>query len=245
MCVPLSQTKPEQIDCVFAQHFSLFSWEIFVLFATGPVTCPGWDESQWGESVASTSRSPPRYSTAHSNKPSSKGSQPTYTLWLKISDGLRFCHGTEMRQFFPMLVHARQPPRHLRCAGFETDDFKIRVLFHDAAAEINHQANHALDRATDHVARRKIIGEALVSHGTGLGVVKNDRRLGFSSSAKIGSKCGSHHSLPGIGVALTLSALLPSSRDRCNSLIASLVSCSGITPAHISRPCCCEAYQFM
>ena len=29
----------------------------------------------------------------------------------------------QMRQLFPVLVHARQPPGHLRRAGFEADDF--------------------------------------------------------------------------------------------------------------------------
>src|ERR1041384_5903496 len=61
----------------------------------------------------------------------------------------------------------------------------------------------------------------------------------FSSASKIGSKYGSHHSLPAIGVALTLSAWLPSARERSRSLIASFRSCSGIMPAHIRRPCWC------
>src|SRR5262249_61764399 len=77
----------------------LFSCEIFVLLEIGPVTCPGCDESQCGESVASTSRSPPRYSTAHSKRPSSNGSQPTSRPWLKTAEGRRFSPGTRDGKF--------------------------------------------------------------------------------------------------------------------------------------------------
>ena len=35
------------------------------------------------------------------------------------------------------------------------------------------------DGAPDHVGEEKIIGEALVSHGASLGIVKNDRGLSF------------------------------------------------------------------
>src|SRR5262245_16436415 len=69
--------NPNKLIAFSPRTFRLFSSDIFLLFEIGPVTCPGCDESQWGESVASTKRSPPRYSTAHSNSPSSKGSQPT------------------------------------------------------------------------------------------------------------------------------------------------------------------------
>src|SRR6185369_6227866 len=73
----LYSPSPNRLMAFSPNTLRLFSWEIFVLRATGPVTCPGCEESQWGESVASTRRSPPKYSTAHSNRPSSKGSQPT------------------------------------------------------------------------------------------------------------------------------------------------------------------------
>ncbi len=35
----------------------------------------------------------------------------------------------KMRQFFEVLVHTREPPGHLRCAGFKTDNFQIRDAF--------------------------------------------------------------------------------------------------------------------
>src|SRR5512139_1827004 len=91
--------SPNSLMAFSPNTLRLLSGEIFVLLATGPVTCPGTEESQWGESVAKTRRSPPKYSTAHSNNPSSKGSQPTKTLSLKMSVGLRFCQGTRWGSF--------------------------------------------------------------------------------------------------------------------------------------------------
>src|SRR5690606_24015194 len=91
--------KPNRLIAFSPSTLRLFSREIFVLWEIGPVTCPGFEESQCGESVASTSLSPPGYSTAHSSRPSSNGSQPTKTLSLKMSDGFRFCHGTRCGSF--------------------------------------------------------------------------------------------------------------------------------------------------
>src|SRR5207253_6028072 len=73
----IQSPSPRSSIAFSPRTFLLFSCEIFVLADIGPVTRPGWEESQCGESVARTKRSPPRYSTAHSNRPSSKGSQPT------------------------------------------------------------------------------------------------------------------------------------------------------------------------
>ena len=53
------------------------------------------------------------------------------------------------------------------------------MFFHHATTKVDHQANHAFDGAADHVRKEKIVGETFLSHRPGLGVVEDDRRVGF------------------------------------------------------------------
>src|SRR5437867_3385457 len=51
------------------------------------------------------------------------------------------------------------------------------MFFHDAAAKIDHQTNHALDSAAHHVGEEKVVSEPLLAHGACLGIVKDDRSV--------------------------------------------------------------------
>ena len=92
----------------------------------------------------------------------------------EVLAGLHLEPRHQVRQLLVVLVHAPQPPRHLRGAGLQAHEVQLREAFQHAAADERHHAHHGLEDASHHVREEEVVGEPFLAHGLVLGVVDDD-----------------------------------------------------------------------